>query len=179
MPRAIGQHMAAIRPALVHLNDTVRRQSGGGAGRPAAAVARDLPSAGRWTSATIFDRWLSRSLAGYVCISHAVDAHQRTLGGRVEPSWVVYNGLDLADMDQPVDAAEVRAELGLGRDDEVVGCVRAAVSSGKGQRVFLEGAGPADHRPSPAAGADCRRGGGQWSGLRAGIGRANPHAGAG
>ncbi|NLG49415.1 MAG: glycosyltransferase family 4 protein [Chloroflexi bacterium] len=134
--RAIGQHMAAIRPALVHLNDTV------GVSRAGVLAARRLRLPAICHLRALdernhFDRWLSRSLAGYVCISHAVDAHQRTLGGRVEPSWVVYNGLDLADMDQPVDAAEVRAELGLGRDDEVVGCVGRLVEW-KGQRVFLE-----------------------------------------
>lgn len=134
--RAIGQHMAAIRPDLVHLNDTVGVSRAGvlaawRLGLPAICHLRALDERNH------FDRWLSRSLAGYICISHAVDAHQRTLGGRVAPSWVVYNGLDLADMDQPVDVAEVRAELGLGCEDLVVGCIGRLVEW-KGQRVFIE-----------------------------------------
>jgi glycosyltransferase involved in cell wall biosynthesis len=84
-----------------------------------------------------FDRWISRWLRGYICISQAVDAHQRKLGGRVAPSWVVYNGLDLAEFDAPADRAALRAEWGLSDDQEVVACVGRLVAW-KGQRVLIE-----------------------------------------
>ena len=134
--REIERHMAALRPDLVHLNDTV------GVSRAALLAARRLRLKAICHLRALderhpFDRWLSRSLAGYICISQAVNRHQRTLGGRIAPAWVVYNGLDLADIDRPVDAAGVRAGLGLRPGDQVVGCVGRLVEW-KGQRVFIE-----------------------------------------
>jgi glycosyltransferase involved in cell wall biosynthesis len=83
-----------------------------------------------------YDRHLSRSLRGYICISQAVEAHQHGQGGRTAPAWIVYNGLDLADIDRPVDRQQVRAELGLPLDGQVLGCV-ARLVAWKGQEVFL------------------------------------------
>jgi len=119
----------------VHLNDII------GVTRPGVLAAKCLGIPAichlrAMDARTFYDRWLSRSLRGYICISQAVDEHQRGLGGRTAPSWIAYNGLDLADIDQPVDADQVRAELGLRGDDQVAGCVGRLVAW-KGQEVFL------------------------------------------
>ena len=131
----IAEVMRAWQPHLAHLNDII------GVTRPGILAAKrvDVPAICHLRALdtrTFYDRWLSRSLRGYICISQAVDRHQRSLGGRTEPAWIVYNGLDLADIDQPVDATQVRAELGLHSDDQVVGCVGRLVPW-KGQELFL------------------------------------------
>jgi glycosyltransferase involved in cell wall biosynthesis len=127
----------AGRPDLVHLNDVVCVSR---AGILAARRAR-LPAichlrAMAWRNHA--DRRLSRYLRGYICISQAVDAYQRRLGGRTAPSWIVYNGLDLAEFaeDPQRTARETRCELGLSADDQVVGCVGRLVAW-KGQEVLL------------------------------------------
>lgn len=134
--RELGEVIRAWRPDLIHLNDIIRVSRAGimaakRTGVPAICHLRAMGSRNH------YDRWLSRSLRGYICISQAVDRHQRTLGGRIAPSWVVYNGLDLAEIDQAVDAGQVRAELGLTSQDLLIGCVGRLVEW-KGQHIFLQ-----------------------------------------
>ena len=143
----IAALMRVWRPHLVHLNDIIAVTRAGVVaakqlGVPAICHLRAMDTR------TFYDRRLSRSLRGYICISQAVNAHQHSLGGRTEPAWVVYNGVDLADIDQPVDGAQVRAELGLRSDDQVIGCVGRLVAW-KGQAVFLRAlAALAPQRPN-------------------------------
>jgi glycosyltransferase involved in cell wall biosynthesis len=128
--------MRAAQPDLVHLNDALPVQ------RAAAWAARQLklPALCHIRSLeqrNAFDQWLSRSLCGYICISRAVEVHLRTLPGRIGPSWVVYNGLDVADYAPLLDAPNPRAALGLAAEDQVIGCVGRLVPW-KGQAVFLK-----------------------------------------
>jgi glycosyltransferase involved in cell wall biosynthesis len=140
--RRRSRQLAAIMrhtcPDLVHLNDIVSvSRAGIMAARKARVPAICHLRAMRTRS--LFDRWLSRSLRGYICISHAVDRHQRGLRGRIKPTWIVYNGLDLAEFSlREVDdiRSEVRADLGLDAQHVVVGCVGRLVPW-KGQHVFL------------------------------------------
>ncbi|MFH1085058.1 MAG: glycosyltransferase, partial [Chloroflexota bacterium] len=127
--------MRRVRPDLVHLNDVVcvSRAAIMAARRVGAPAICHLRAMDRRNH---YDRWLSRYLRGYICISRAVDCHQRTLGGRVAPSWVVYNGLDVDAFVQDCDRVAARAEFGCGDDDLVVGCVGRLVAW-KGQEVFL------------------------------------------
>ncbi|MBN1400907.1 MAG: glycosyltransferase family 4 protein [Anaerolineae bacterium] len=139
--RRLAELIESTQPDLVHLNDVVcvsragilaaRRQ-----GVPAICHLRAMA----WRNA--FDRRLSRWLRGYICISEAVQRHQRQLGGRTGPSWVVYNGLDLDDYETLVDRATARRELdlALGPEDMVVGCVGRLVEW-KGQHIFLQALG--------------------------------------
>ncbi len=140
--QALGEQFEALaqgsgRPDLVHLNDVVCVSRAGimaarRAGLPAICHLRAMA----WRNHA--DRRLSHYLRGYICISQAVDAYQRRLGGRTSPSWIVYNGLDLAEFpeDLPRTAGEARRELGLSVDDQVVGCVGRLVAW-KGQEVLL------------------------------------------
>ena len=136
--RTLGEILETIKPDLVHLNDVVCLSRAGimaarKAGVPAICHLRTM------AERNYFDRRLSRSLLGYICISHAVDHHQRTLGGRVAPSWVVYNGLDLGEFASSSggnDGAKIREELGLAEQNQVVGCIGRLVAW-KGQHVFL------------------------------------------
>ena len=140
--QALGEQFEALaqgsgRPDLVHLNDVLCVSRAGimaarRAGLPAICHLRAMA----WRNHA--DRRLSHYLRGYICISQAVDAYQRRLGGRTSPSWIVYNGLDLAEFpdDLPRTAGEARRELGLCVDDQVVGCVGRLVAW-KGQEVLL------------------------------------------
>ena len=133
--RALRQVIKRVQPDLVHLNDVVCvSRAGIMAARvsnvPAICHLRAMATRSR------LDRWLSRFLRGYICISHAVDRHQREQGGRAEPSWVVYNGLDLSEFDDLPDPTAIRAEFGFAPADMVVGCV-GRLRPWKGQHVLL------------------------------------------
>lgn len=127
-------------PDLVHLNDVVAVSRSG----IMAARAEGIPAICHlraMSTRTHYDRWLSHSLRGFICISRAVERHESTLGGRVRPSWVVYNGLALDDYDMTAQEAaairgRVRAELGYGPEDVVVGCI-GRLRPWKGQHIFL------------------------------------------
>ena len=137
--RALRTIMDQLRPDLVHLNDVVGVSRSGimaahGARIPAICHLRAL------STRTGYDRMISRWLRGFICISRAVDRHQRTLGGRSDPSWVVYNGIDpdeyVAGPTGP-DRETLRRELGLAPDDFVVGCL-GRIRPWKGQHILLE-----------------------------------------
>jgi len=137
--RSMAAVMRRLGPDLVHLNDVVSVSRSGimaaqQAGVPAICHLRAL------STRTAFDRGISRRLRGYVCISQAVDRHQRALGGRTDPSWVVYNGIDLHDYAPEraqTDRETLRSELGLGADDFVVGSL-GRIRPWKGQHVLIE-----------------------------------------
>jgi len=137
--RAMAGVVRGLSPDLVHLNDVVAVSRSGimaaqRAGVPAICHLRAL------SERTAFDRGISRRLRGYVCISQAVDRHQRTLGGRTDPSWVVYNGIDLDDYAperSQTDRQTVRSELGLEPEDYVVGSL-GRIRPWKGQHVLIE-----------------------------------------
>ena len=136
----LAEIMLAVQPDLVHLNDVICVSRAGimaarKVGVPVVCHLRAM------AERNYFDRWLSRSLRGFICISQAVERHERRLGGRVDPSWVVYNGLDLAEFDQFGDGARTRdgcrdVQLSIPIGDQMVGCVGRLVAW-KGQRVFL------------------------------------------
>lgn len=133
--RELERVMSQTVPDLVHLNDAVAVSRPGilaarRARCPAICHVRAL------TQRNAFDCWNARSLSGLICISQAVDRHQRTLPGRHDPSWVVYNGLDIAAFEAEARSGVTRRELGLAEDDLVVGCVGRLVVW-KGQEVFL------------------------------------------
>lgn len=137
--RELAHIMGDVKPDLVHLNDVVCVSRSGimaarWAGVPAVCHLRAMA----WRNH--FDRWISRWLKGYICISHAVDAHQRTLGGRIAPSWVVYNGTELIDANALPSRVQARQEFGWDDSHQVVGCVGRLVRW-KGQDVFVRALG--------------------------------------
>jgi glycosyltransferase involved in cell wall biosynthesis len=76
-------------------------------------------------------------VAGCVSMTRAIEEHCRAGGMRPGFYEVVYDGLDLAAFQPARNAAEVRAELGLSADDEVVGVV-GNIQEWKGQHVLVE-----------------------------------------
>ena len=137
--RKEAEHLRAIiadvRPDLVHLNDVV------GVSRSGILAARETGVSAichlrAMADRTHYDRWASRSLMGYICISHAVDRHQQGLGGRTTPSWIVYNGVDLAEYRSLPSPREAREALGFQPDDVVIGCV-GRLRPWKGQHIYL------------------------------------------
>lgn len=137
---ALRRVMVSLDPDLVHLNDVVGVSRSGimaarAARLPAICHLRAL------ASRTHFDRCISHSLRGCICISKAVDRHQRALGGKTAPSWVVYNGIDLDEFGGLDEWAgrerdRLRRELGFGAGDFVVGCL-GRIRPWKGQHVLL------------------------------------------
>lgn len=83
------------------------------------------------------ERRLSLMVAGCVSMTQAIEDHCRAGGMRPGFFEVVYDGLDLAAFQPKRTSAEVRAELGLAPDDEVVGVV-GNVQEWKGQHVLVE-----------------------------------------
>jgi glycosyltransferase involved in cell wall biosynthesis len=83
------------------------------------------------------ERRLSLMVAGCVSMTHAIEDHCRAGGMRPGFFEVIYDGLDLAAFQPKRSAAEVRADLGLAPDDEVVGVV-GNIQEWKGQHVLVE-----------------------------------------
>lgn len=139
----LQQVIARVEPDLLHLNDIVS------VCRPGimAARATRVPAICHlraMAKRSPYDRWLSRSLRGYICISQAVAAYHRQQGGKLDPYWVVYNGLDLDEYAATPAESErirqrVRATLGYAPDDFVVGCI-GRLRPWKGQHVLLRAA---------------------------------------
>lgn len=128
--------IAPLRPDLVYVCNGFR-------GNADAIVAARLLGVPCVVHAKGFDKWswvervLSRGVAGCVSMTKAIEEHCRR--GGMEPGFfeVIYDGLDLAAFRPKRPAAEVRAELGLAADAEVVGVV-GNIQEWKGQKVLLE-----------------------------------------
>lgn len=86
------------------------------------------------------ERWLSRSVAGCVSMTRAIEDHCRRGGMRPGFFEVIYDGLDLDDFRARRPAAEVREELGIPAGSEVAGVV-GNIQEWKGQRVLVEALG--------------------------------------
>lgn len=128
--------LAASRPDLVYACNGFR-------GNADAIVAARLLGVPCVVHAKGFDKWswveraLSRTVAGCVSMTRAIEDHCRA--GGMSPGFfqVIYDGLDLAAFRAGRPAADVRAELGVAADAEVVGVV-GNIQEWKGQRVLLE-----------------------------------------
>ncbi len=145
--RELTAMLRAARPDLVHLNDvlSVNRAALVAARKLRLPTLCHLRAMDRWNH---FDRLLSRSLFGYICISRSIENHllrqampthgllARLTHGRTAPRWVVYNGVDLDEFRTTKDRLGLRAKLGLPAEAEVVGCVGRLIAW-KGQHVFL------------------------------------------
>lgn len=86
---------------------------------------------------TWLERRLSRSVAGCVSMTKAIEEHCRAGGMRPGFFEVIYDGLDLEAFRPSRPMHEVRAELGIGDGAEVVGVV-GNIQEWKGQRVLVE-----------------------------------------
>ena len=127
---------AEARPDLVYVCNGFR----GNADAIVAALLLGLPvvvHAKGFDKFSWVERRLSRRVAACVPMTRAIEDHCRE--GGMQPGFyeVVYDGLDL-DAFQPVrGSGEVRRELGIAGDAEVVGVV-GNVQEWKGQRVLVE-----------------------------------------
>jgi glycosyltransferase involved in cell wall biosynthesis len=83
------------------------------------------------------ERALSRTVALCISMTKAIEDHCRAGGMRPGAFAVVYDGLDLKAFQPRRSAAEVRAELGISADAELVGVI-GNVQEWKGQRVLVE-----------------------------------------
>lgn len=84
-----------------------------------------------------FDRWLARGVKRFIYISKAVEATQQAQGLPANAGSVVYNGVELAEFEAVGDRAVIRANLGLDKEDLVVGMV-GRLEEWKGQLPFIE-----------------------------------------
>jgi glycosyltransferase involved in cell wall biosynthesis len=128
--------LAAQGPDLVYVCNGFR-------GNADAILAARLLGVPCVVHAKGFDKWswveraLSRTVAGCVSMTKAIEDHCRR--GGMTPGFfeVIYDGLDLSAFRPRREAGEVRDELGVARDAEVVGVV-GNIQEWKGQRVLLE-----------------------------------------
>lgn len=126
----------AARPDLVYVCNGFR-------GNADAIVAARLLGVPCVVHAKGFDKFswierrLSRSVAGCVSMTKAIEDHCRA--GGMKPGFfeVIYDGLDLAAFQPRREAAAVRAELGVADGAEVVGVV-GNIQEWKGQEVLVE-----------------------------------------
>ena len=131
----IRQVMRQVRPDLVHLNAelVVNRAA------TLAAYQEGIPTLCHvrgWEHWTIWDRVLSRTIRGYVCISQAV-ARQLIAQGAIDARvHVVYNGLDVADV-PTAPRPELYAALGLDPARPTIGMFSRLVPW-KGHTVFVD-----------------------------------------
>ncbi len=119
---------------LVHLNN---RLSSNRSGALAARLAR-VPCVCHvrdFDRLTWFDRWLLGSVDYFAFMSRALEQQLRAIAPSLRGS-VVYDGLDLSRFVYSRGGDGVRRELGLNREDFVVGNVGRLVPW-KGQEVFL------------------------------------------
>jgi len=127
---------APLRPDVVYVCNGFR-------GNADAIVAARLLGVPCVVHAKGFDKFswveraLSRTVAGCVSMTRAIEGHCRTGGMRPRFFEVIYDGLDLADFQPRRQAADVRAELGLAHDAEVAGVV-GNLQEWKGQTVLVE-----------------------------------------
>jgi len=84
-----------------------------------------------------FDRALTRSVATFICISHALEENLRAQGAHMRESVVVYNGLDPADLIVDDNPAQVKGEFGFVPETPVVAVV-GRLDGWKGQDYFIE-----------------------------------------
>lgn len=83
------------------------------------------------------ERMLSRRVSLCVSMTKAIQEHCRRGGMKPGDFAVVYDGLDLAAFRPRRDAAEMRKELAVAADAEVVGVV-GNIQEWKGQRVLVD-----------------------------------------
>ncbi|MBI5506852.1 MAG: glycosyltransferase [Deltaproteobacteria bacterium] len=86
---------------------------------------------------TFVERMLSRRVALCVSMTKAIEHHCRRGGMRPGAFTVVYDGLDLGAFRPARGAGEVREELAVAADAEVVGVV-GNIQQWKGQRVLVD-----------------------------------------
>lgn len=142
--RELRERMAPMRPELVYVCNGFR-------GNADAILAARLLGVPCVVHAKGFDKWtyverlLSRTVAGCVSMTKAIEDHCRR--GGMKPGFfeVIYDGLDLAAFRPGRPACEVRAELGVRADAELVGVV-GNIQEWKGQRVLLEALDLLKHR---------------------------------
>lgn len=127
---------AEAKPDLVYVCNGFR-------GNADAIVAARLLGVPCVVHAKGFDKFswveaaLSRGVAACVSMTHAIEKHCR-MGGMTPGFFeVIYDGLDLAAFQPLRSGVEVRAELGIAPEAEVVGVV-GNVQEWKGQRILVE-----------------------------------------
>ncbi len=120
---------------LVHLNN---RLSSNRSGALAARLAHTacLCHVRDFDTPAWFDRWVATSIDRFAFMSRALEQNLRTAMPTLRGS-VVYDGLELGSFLGTERPRSIRAELGLGEDDFVVGNVGRLVPW-KGQEVFIQ-----------------------------------------
>jgi len=83
------------------------------------------------------ERMLAPGVAAAVCMTMAIEQHCRAQRVRPPEYNVIYDGLDLEAFRPTRDRDDVREELGIDRDAQVVGVV-GNIQPWKGQQVLLE-----------------------------------------
>ncbi len=125
----------ATRPHILHLNAELV------VNRPAvmAAYLAHVPTVCHvrgWETWDIWDRWISRAIDAYICISHAVARRLREQKAIDVPVYVIYNGLDVADV--PTEPRPgLYQTLGLVEGRPTIGMFGRMVPW-KGHHIFVE-----------------------------------------
>jgi glycosyltransferase involved in cell wall biosynthesis len=135
---AVRRHIAAVRPQIVHTHLGTSDLLGGVAAKSLGIPATSTLHSTRWEGRTEHAiRWILRFCdARLIAVSDSARSEYLRHGwSRPEQIVTIHNGIDV----QPAtgSGAEVRRELGLAADDQVVGMV-SALRPEKGHDVAIE-----------------------------------------
>ncbi|MGB9593224.1 MAG: glycosyltransferase, partial [Anaerolineae bacterium] len=126
-----------VRPDWVHVNDGVPFNRGEILGALWARVPV-VCHVRSFEPPTRFDRFLEPRIAAHIFISRAIAEWLLGTGVRLRKWYVVHNGVDLAEFQNPPNSrSRVRAELGVA-DDAFVVALLGRVVPWKGHEVFLD-----------------------------------------
>ena len=136
-PWRIAALLRQERVALVHLNNTVRRNhpwmiAAWLARVPCISHERGINDRFSWT-----DRVLVRRLRAVICISKAVEDNFGIRGLTGVNLLTIHNGLDAAEMRVTRDAKDLRAELGVSPTARMIGLV-GNFKQWKGQELVVQ-----------------------------------------
>ena len=132
----LARLMREARPDLVYVGNGFRGNADGIVAARLLGVPCVVHSKG-FDKFSFVERVLSRMVALNISMTRAIEKYCREGGMKPESSAVVYDGLDLSKFRSQRKPQDVRRELGVDADAEVVGVV-GNIQSWKGQRVLVE-----------------------------------------
>jgi len=133
--KAIRQKILDVKPDIVHLNNGVASDTPGilAARRCQVRAVCHVRTLGRLTRPSI---WASRSVAKFICISHAVRKRAVSQGVDDRHCIVVPNAVDLTRFNTNTETIDIRTEFDWNHADNVL-TLAGRVVAWKGQEYFI------------------------------------------